>query len=227
MAKAFKAKGAGKLSKKELREDKLVSFASKMERFYHENQNRVLGIIVVIVILIAGGIFLQRMSNESRMIESYDLTLAKTAFGQQKYDQARVSLEKVISEYGGEVAAEAKYYLARTDFEQGNFTAAEAAFRDYRKSFSGDDYTDCAVIAGLAASLEAQQKFEEAAATYEEAAQRYPKLAYSPEALVEASRIYLLINQTDNAKRVLTEIVARFPDSASATKAKQDLDKLQ
>ncbi|MBU0691753.1 tetratricopeptide repeat protein [bacterium] len=227
MAKAIRAKGAGKLTKKELREDKLVGYASKVERFYHENQNRVLGIVVVLVILIAGGIFLQRMSSESRMIESYDLTIAKMAFGQEQYDAARVGLEKVISEYSGEVAAEAKYYLSRIDFEQGKYTEAEAGFREYQQSFSGDDNTNCAAVAGLAASLEAQKKFEEAAATFEEAVQRFPKLAFAPEALVQAARIYMYINQNDNAARVLAELIEKYPDSNSAAKAKQDLDQLQ
>ncbi len=227
MAKAFKAKGAGKLTKKELREDKLVSFASKMERVYQENQSKVLGIVVVVVILIAGGIFLQQMSSESRMIESYDLTIAKMAYGQEQYDPARTGLEKVISQYSGEVAAEAKYYLARIEYEEGKYAEAEASFREYQQSFAGDDYTNCAAISGLAASLEAQQKLEEAAATYEEAATRYPNISYAPEALVQAARLYVSINQEDNEARVLSLLVDKYPDSFSATKAKQDLERLQ
>jgi outer membrane protein assembly factor BamD (BamD/ComL family) len=227
MAKAIRAKAAGKLTKKELREDKLVSFASKMERFYHENQNRVLGIAVVIVILIAGGIFLQRMSSESRLIESYDLTIAKMAYGQQQYEAARTGLEKVMSEYSGEAAAEAKYYLTRIDFDQAKYAEAEAGFRDYLKSYSGDKYTNCAVTSGLAASLEAQGKLDEAAVTYEQAAANFPGLAYAPEALAQAARVYMSINQDDNAVRVLKTIVDKYPDSGSVAKAKQDLERLQ
>ena len=227
MAKAIRAKGAGKLTKKELREDTFVSAASKVEHFYHENQNRVLGIIVVVIILIAGGVFLQRMSTESRMIESYDLTVAKMAYGQGQYAAARPALENVINEYSGEVAAEAKYYLARIEFEQGNFTEAETVFREYQQSFSGDDYTNCAVIAGLAASLEAQQKYEEAAATYEEAAAKYTQLPYAPESLLQASRVYMHINQEDNAERVLNKLIEDYPESTSASKAKQDLTRIQ
>jgi TolA-binding protein len=226
MAKALSARGR-KLTKKELREDKLVSFAAKAEHFYNENKNRVLGTVVVIVVLIAGGIFIQKMSSGSRMTESYDLTVAKMAFGQQQYDQARGGLESVLANYSGDVAAEAKYYLARIDFEQGNYALAETGFRDYMNSFSGNEYTNCAAEAGLAASLEAQQKFAEAASGYEVIAGHFPKLPYAAEALVEAGRLYMQIKQDDSAIRVLQKLVKDYPLSASVAKAKQDLDRLQ
>jgi TolA-binding protein len=183
--------------------------------------------VVVIVVLIAGGIFIQKMSSGSRMTESYDLTVAKMAFGQQQYDQARGGLESVLANYSGDVAAEAKYYLARIDFEQGNYALAETGFRDYMNSFSGNEYTNCAAEAGLAASLEAQQKFAEAASGYEVIAGHFPKLPYAAEALVEAGRLYMQIKQDDSAIRVLQKLVKDYPLSASVAKAKQDLDRLQ
>jgi TolA-binding protein len=227
MAKALSARSGRKLTKKELREDKLVNFAAKAEHFYNENKNRVLGAVIVIVVLIVGGILIQKMSTGSRLTESYDLTVAKMAFGQQQYDQARGGLESVLANYSGDVAAEAKYYLARIDFEQGNYALAETGFRDYLNSFSGSDYIDCAVEAGLAASLEAQQKYAEAASGYEAIADHFPKLPYATEALVEAGRVYMQIKQDDNAVRVLQKLVKDYPESASAAKAKQDLNRLQ
>ena len=227
MAKAATASKGRKLSKKELREDKLVQTAYKIEQFYHQNQNRVLGVVVVVLVIIVGGFLLQRMTSQSSLEKSYDLTLAKMAYGQQQYDQARAGLQQVVDKYSGVTAAEAKYYIARIDFDQGQFAAAEQGFREYTQNFKGDEYVNCAAEAGLAASLEAQGKTGEAAEVYASVAQKYGKLPYATEALLAAGRIYLDLNQSDKAKEALDKIIRDYPASTAVPPAKKLLESVQ
>ena len=227
MAKAVAAKSGRKLTKKDLKEDKLVQYAYKAEHFFQENRNRVVGTIGVVIVLILGGLFLQRTMSESRYEESFDLTLAKMAYGQQKLPEAKAGFENVLGKYSGEVAAEAKLYLSRISFDQGNFAEAEAGFKDYLQNYDGDRFTDCAAEAGLAASQEALGNPAEAAASYEAIAKKYSSLPYAPDALSEAARIYLSLNQEDDARRVLQSLIDRYPESTLVSKARQDLDRLK
>jgi hypothetical protein len=52
MPKTVSQKTKGKLSKKELKQDKLVEFAYKAERYYHEHQKLVFGIVGAIVVIL-------------------------------------------------------------------------------------------------------------------------------------------------------------------------------
>jgi TolA-binding protein len=226
MSKVTSAKTKGHLTKKELKQDKLVDFAYKAEAFYNKHQRLVMGIAGAIVVIIIAVVLLRHTIQSARLEESYDLTLAKMEYGSGKLDEAKPGFQKVVTE-GGTAGAEAKYFLGRIAFDQGNFTQAETEFKDYLKNFSGGEELDCAVMSGLAATDEALGKDSEAATLYEEVAAKYPDNAYAPQSLLEASRVNLKLNQKDKAIHNLEQIRDKYPESAAAGQAKRDLDNLQ
>jgi len=226
MSKATPTKTKGRLSKKELKQDKLVAFAYKAEKFYAEHQKLVLGVATAVVVIIAAVILLRHTVQSARLEESYDLTIAKMEYGSGKLDDAKPGFQKVVGE-GGAAGGEAKYYLARIAFDKGNYTQAADEFKDYLKNFSVGEQMDCAAMSGLAACYEALGNNAEAVKVYEEVAEKYPHNAFAPQALYQASHLYFKLNQKDKAIHDLEQIRDNYAEASITAQAKRDLDNLQ
>jgi TolA-binding protein len=226
MSKVTSAKTRGRLTKKEMKQDKLVEFAYKAEAFYTANQKLVLGVVGAIVVVILAIILLRNSMQSARFEQSYDLTLAKMAYGTGKLDEAKPAFNKVVAE-GGSAGAEAKYFLARIAFEKGDYTQAEQEFKGFLKDFSGGEELECAAMSGLAATYEALKNDAEAAKLYEEVASKFSSNVFAPQALYEASRVHLKSNQQDKAVHDLETIRDKYSTATVAAQAKRDLDNLK
>jgi TolA-binding protein len=223
MSKVSSAKTRGRLTKKELKQDKLVEFTVMAEKFYAERKNLVLGLAAAIVVVIVGIIVLRNTFQSARLEKSYDLTLAKMQYGAGKLDEAKPGFEKVMRE-GGSAAAEAKYFLGRIAFEKGNFTQAAEEFKDFLKNYSSDEELDCAASSGLAATYEAQGNDAEAAKAFEDIGMKYPRNSYATQALYQASRLYIKLNEKDKAIHVLETIRDKYPESSIVAQVRRDLE---
>jgi TolA-binding protein len=226
MAKAISSKSSGKLTKKELKQDKLVELTYKLEKFYLEHQKWVIAAVVAVVVIVAGVILIRKTMESSRLQESYQLTLAKMNYGAGKTDEARDAFQRIVSSQSGRAAGEARYFLGRIAYDKGNFADAATAFSAYIKDFASDDEMECAAMAGLAGCYEAQNKTEDAAKTYMEIAVKFPQSSFAAQALWEASRVYMSINQNDAAKKALQTIRDKYNESILSPQAKRMLENL-
>ncbi|MFH1011270.1 MAG: tetratricopeptide repeat protein [bacterium] len=219
MATQAAAKGKKRLSRRELKEDKLIALAKKLEMFYEQNQKIVLGGAVAVLVVIVA-IFLIRTSQQRVYNNaSLDLTIAKIMFEMGRLDEAEPQLQSIKSRHGGRIAGEAQYYLARSAFMRGNAEEAEAAFREYVRNYRVDKYIDAAAVAGLAACVESQEKYGEAAEIYLSIPRKYPKHFFSPQAMYQAARCYLLANQRDKAVEICQLLQRQYPTSAVRNRA--------
>jgi TolA-binding protein len=227
MAKATASKTKGKLTKKELKQDKLVEFTFKAETFYHNNKNLVIGSAVALAVVILAVVVWNSSRKSSILEESYQLTMAKMNYGSGKLDEAKQGFQLITSQMGGKPAGEAKYFLGRIAFEQGDFSSAENEFSDYLKEYSVDNAMDASALAGLAATYEAQGRLDQAMDNYEKIAEKYPKLAFAPQALQDVARLAQKLNQPEQAKKALQRILDDYPESMSAQQARKDLEPLK
>jgi outer membrane protein assembly factor BamD (BamD/ComL family) len=227
MSKVTSAKTKGRLSKKELKQDKLVETTMRLERFYRENQKLVLGIAAAIVIIVVGAVVVRKSMESDKLQESYQLTMAKMQFGSGKLSDAKSSFQKIVTSMGGATAAEAQYFLGRIAFEQGNYSQAADIFRTYTQKYTASDEIDCAALSGLAACQEALGSTAEAAKTFDQVADKYPNDPFAPQALWEASRLYTKLGQNDLSVRNLNKITEKFPQAAIVSQAKRQLENLQ
>jgi TolA-binding protein len=224
---ATKAATKGRLTRQELKQDRLVDLTYKLEHYYYEHKNLVLGIAIGILVVVVGGVLVSRMMSGAKLEESYELTKAKTTYGMGSLSLAKEEFEVVVNKYSGDAAGEAKYFLGRIAFEQNDLSTAQAHFETYLKDYSVDNYLNAAAMAGLAATKEAQGKSEEAAKLYEQVAKDHPDLPYAPQSLIDAERLYLKINQKDKGIELLKLVRDKYPESSLAAQAKKELDNLQ
>ncbi len=227
MAKAIAAKTKGKLTKKELKQDKLVEFTFRAETFYHKNKTWVIGALSALAVIVLAVVFYNSSQKSSRLEQSYQLTMAKMNYGSGKLEEAKQGFQTVKTQFSGNVAGEAQYFLGRIDFEQGDYPAAENEFSTYLKDYSVDNALDAASLSGLAAAQEAQGKLDQALETYTKVADKYSSVAFAPQALQNVARLAQKLDQPDKAKQALQRIVDNYPESMSVQQARKDLDALK
>jgi len=226
MAKAAADRGA-RLTKEELKHDTLVETAVKVEGFYETHKQTVWMAAGGLVALIVGIMALQGWMGSSANEESFALMQAKTAYGQRNLADAQAKFQQVQTNYGGETAADAQYYLGRIKFDQGDFSGAMMDFEACLKNYSPDEATAEGALAGIAGVLEATGRLDEAASKYVEVADKYSESAFAPEALTQAARVYLKLNQNDKALAALDRIVKDYPESQAFQKAKTQAEQLR
>lgn len=227
MAKAIAAKTKGKLTKKELKQDKLVEFTFKAETFYHRNKTWVIGAFSALVVVVLAFVFYGSSQKSAQLEQSYQLTMAKMEYGSGKLEEAKQGFQAVKAQFSGRTAGEAQYFLGRIAFEQGDYPAAENDFSAYLKDYSVDNALDAAALSGLAAAQEAQGKLDQAIETYAKVADKYSSLAFAPQALQNVARLAQKLDQPDKTQKALQRIVDNYPESMAVQQARKDLDALK
>jgi len=205
-----------KLSKKEIKEDKLVSFVYKAQSFYEDYKNKIFTYGAVIVAAVAITYFYvnqQRTDNDNAGVE---LSRTMMLYDQGAYLQAIegqqgtniIGLKKIVEEYGGtENGESAKIFLANSYSFLGNYEEALNYYKDYSGSI---DYFKAAAIAGRAGYYASKNDYIEAADLYKEAAGVTEVNAQNSEYLLNAGINLLKAGNKQEAKTVFETIREKY-----------------
>ena len=205
-----------KLSKKEIKEDKLVSFVYKAQSFYEDYKNKIFTYGAVIVAAVAIAYFYvnqQRTDNDNAGVE---LSRTMMLYDQGAYLQAIegqqgtniIGLKKIVEEYGGtENGESAKIFLANSYSFLGNYEEALNYYKDYSGSI---DYFKAAAIAGRAGYYASKNDYKEAADLYKEAAGVTEVNAQNSEYLLNAGINLLKAGNKQEAKTMFETIREKY-----------------
>jgi len=218
-----------KLSKKEIKEDKLVSFVFKTRSFYEDYKNKIFTYGTVVVVAVALAYFYvnqKRTDNENAGVE---LSRTMIIYDQGAYLQAIegqqgtniIGLKKIVEDYSGtENGESAKIFLANSYSFLGNYEEALKYYEDY----SGDiDYFKAAAISGRAGYYASTNDYEEAAGLYLEAADVTEVNAQNPEYLLNAGINLLKADNKEEAKTLFETIREKYPTSLAGREIGQYL----
>lgn len=218
-----------KFSKKEIKEDKLVSFVYKAQSFYEDYKNKIFTYGVVVVVAVAAAYFYvnqKRTDNENAGVE---LSRAMMLYDQGAYLQAIegqqgtniIGLKKISEEYGGtENGESAKIFLANSYSFLGNYEEALKYYEDYSGSI---DYFKAAAISGRAGYYASNNDYEEAADLYLEAAGVTEVNAQNPEYLLNAGINLLKAGNKKEAKTLFETIREKYSTSLAGREIGQYL----
>ncbi|MCR4416580.1 MAG: tetratricopeptide repeat protein [Ignavibacteria bacterium] len=211
-----------KISKKEIKQDKLVETYFKAKTFFEENQKTILiglGSFVVIVFLI---IYFVRRSGEREIEATTMLGNVINLYDQGQYQQAIDGvpakkirgLKYIADEYGNTESGEAaKIFLANSYYQLGKIDEALKYYEDY----DGDNKLfQATALAGAAACYELKGNKEEAAKLYVKAAKVASSEVSTPEYLLYAARLNAELGKKDEAKKLLDLIKKEYQNSAQA-----------
>jgi tetratricopeptide (TPR) repeat protein len=221
-----------KITKKDLKEDKLVSTYFKTTQFFYQNKRYISwGFTGLVVLVIAGVIYFNnRAANSEKattalgeILRYYDKGEYQTAISGVP-ERNIVGLKEIVDNYGGTHSGDlAKYFLASCYYSLGNYDDALKYFDDFGGSYSP---LRASAIAGAASCYEAKGDNGKAAEYFERAASKTSDPQLSPEYLREAARDYSVSGKKERAIELLKKLKKEYPTSTYAREADRMLAEL-
>ena len=210
-----------KLSKKEIKEDKLITYYYSAESFFNKYKNKILPYAGVVLIAVVAVYFYLNQKSESNEKAGIELSRIMNVFNQGSYLEAIegkqgtniIGLKKLVEDYGSTENGEtAKIYLANCYSYLGNYDEAIKYYEDYSGSI---DYFKAASLAGRAGYYASKKEYEKAADLYLEASKLSKVNSQNPDYLLNAGINYFLANNKDEAKILFEKIKEDYTTSVA------------
>lgn len=210
-----------KLTKKEIKQDKLVEFYYKSQQYIEENKNKVLiyvGAFALVVVAVIFFLNFRSSRNEeagkllSRVMDLYEQGAYLEAI-EGKQGTNLVGLKKIVEDYGSTENGEtAKIYLANAYAFLGQYDKA----LDYYKDYSGsNDIYKAAALAGQAGYYASKGEYEKAAELFKKAANVSEINPSRPDYLLRAGINFMKAGQKDEAKELFQIIKDDYKTSTA------------
>lgn len=211
-----------KLSKKEIKQDRLVETYYKAYGFIEENRQRLMlygGVFLVLVLAVIFYVNNRKQKNEATGVE---LARVMALYDSGNYLEAIqgqpgtpvIGLEKIVEEYGSTPNGEtAKIYLADAYSLLGKTEDAYKFYKDYDGSIN---LYKASALAGQAAYFETKKEFGQAADLYKQAAHVSDQDVLNPDYLVKAGINYMKAGKNKEAKESFESVQKNYKTSSSA-----------
>lgn len=210
-----------KLSKREIKEDKLVTYYYKAYDFFLENKNRLgmyAGGLAVVVLAIYFYLNNKASNNEqagiklSRVIGIYDAGSYLEAI-EGKQGTNIVGLKKIVSDYGStENGENAKIYLANSYLMLGK---VEEAFTYYEDYGGKNEIFKATALAGEAGYYAYKNNYEKAAEYYLSASRVSKSNVLNPDYMLKAAINFIEAGKKEDAKDLLETIRKDYQTSTA------------
>ena len=222
-----------KLSRKEIKEDKLISAYYKAYGYFEENRSRVLtfsGILIAIAALIYFYISNRIEDNRiagtelSRVMQSYDQGAFLEAI-EGKEGTNVVGLKKIVEDYGSTENGEyAKIYLANSY----NFLDRDDEALKYYEDYSGSNKIfEATALAGQAGIYETKKDYQKAADLYLKASRVSDNNVLNPDYLLKAGINFMQAGNNDEAKNLFEKIKQDYNTSTAFKEVDRYLAQVQ
>jgi tetratricopeptide (TPR) repeat protein len=202
-----------RLSKRQIKEDPLVTYVGKARTWTTANLRRLLiaGGVVVLVIASVSAMRNARSSQEAQA--STQLSQAQYHLWGGNLQQAIDLADDIIQRWPGTRSAETAQ-LVRGDALLGNGDAdgALAAYQAFLAKQKGDGAERSAALRGEAAALEDAGRYAEAAQRYESLARQVDQGDLVAIDLVAAARCYSRSGDSGRARALYQEVLDDYPD---------------
>ena len=211
-----------KLSKKEIKEDKLVTTFYNSKNYYEENQNKIFVVVGVIAAIIVAIILYNNKVESNNLTASAELSRVLPTYTNGQYQEAidgkpgtkEIGLLKIVEEYGGSEQGElARIYLANSYYFTEQY---DKALEEYENYSGSDKIMNAAALAGAASVYVAKSNYTSAAETYAKAANVSKYNPATSEYLLKAGINYIKANDPENAKTVLERVKKDYSPSLAA-----------
>ena len=208
-----------KLSKKEIKEDKLLNFYKAAVVFFEKYKNKIFIYAGVLVAVAALVYFYVNQKSESNEKAGLELSRIMPLYDQGAYLEAIegrqgtniIGLKKLVEDFGGSENGEtAKIYLANCFAFLGNYDEAFKYYKDYSGSI---DYFEASALAGQAGYYAVQEDFEKAADLYLKASKISKLNSQNPDYLLNAGIYYLKTGDKEEAKILFNRIKEDYATS--------------
>lgn len=216
-----------KISKKEIKEDKLITYYSKALEFVETYSKQLIIGIGVLAVIVAGTVIYQNKITSDNIAATTALSKIIPNYEQKNYQSAiegqpgtdLIGLKSIADNYGSSEQGEvAKLYLGNSYYYSGKYDEALKVYGDISGS---QPSLSAAAFAGQGACFEAKNDYEQAAKEYEKAAHVYKFNALNSSYLLHSGIDYIKAKNYNAAKTVLNLVKKEYKTSQEA----KDVDK--
>jgi len=209
-----------KISKKEIKEDRLVTSYYEATNWYQANKKLVNGVLTGVIVLAIVIVAYRNNVSSNNQKATAELGKVLSYYDQGKYDLAINGnlqdnirgLQSIVDDYGSTNAGEiAAFYLANSYFSQGEY---DKALKYYLSVDVSDEMISASALAGAGACYEAKGDNAKAASYYEKAALRSSKDVNVAENLFHAAQNYMLGGNKEKAIELFKKVKKDYPTSA-------------
>jgi tetratricopeptide (TPR) repeat protein len=211
-----------KISKKQIKEDKLVTSYYKAIEFYQKYQAKILiGVGAFALIVIAVVLFSNKRANDNqaaslllaKIMPLYDAGSFKEAI-EGVPSASTMGLKAIVDKYGScEQGENAKIFLANAYSVTGNNDAAYKYYDDYSGS---NPLLKATSLAGKAGCLESKKDYEKAGFLYRDAARISKSNPANSDYLLRAGINLIKAGKKDEAKNVFESIKNDYKNTTAA-----------
>lgn len=211
-----------KLSKKEIKEDKLVTQYYNFVSFYEDNKNRILTIAAAVAIVVVALILYNNKMDQENREATTQLSRVLPLYNQNKFEEAingkpgtgLMGLEAIVNEYGGTDQGEiAKIYLAHSYYFLENYEKSLDYYKDYS---GGNPVFEASALAGQANYYEIKGNNEKAAELNYDAAQISENNPSNAQYLINAAKNYAELGNNERAREIYEKVKEEYPNTMQA-----------
>lgn len=211
-----------KLSKKQIKEDKLVTTFYNARKFYDDNQSRVLMVLGAVAAIIVVIIWYNSKVSQDNISAAAELSRMYSIYESGAYQEAIdgrpgtkiTGLRSIVDNYGGSEQGEtARIYLANSYFFTGDYVNAKNEYDNYSGS---NKQLVASALAGIAACYEGEGDFASAAEYYLKAADVNEYNPMNADNLLNSGKNYIRSADNENAENVLKRVKDNYSQSAAA-----------
>jgi tetratricopeptide (TPR) repeat protein len=221
-----------KISKREMKEDALITSYVKVTSFYQEHKKNIsIGITALVIIVFAVVVYFKNRADNNEKAVS-QLGQIFQAFDAGQFQSAIdgvperniPGLRSIVDNYGNSPTGDlARFYLASALYSTGKYDEALKCFEDFGPS---DELLVVSRLAGIAACYEAKGNPKEAADYFERAATRFSGDMSSAENLNNAARNYGAAGEKAKAIELYRRIKKNYPTTTFAREADRFISQL-
>ena len=217
-----------KLTRKEIKEDKVAEFFLKVVTYCRQHSRRIFGAVIVVCIAALVVTFAMRQRRAAELEAQTMLARANLDLKQGNFTGALQGYATILERYRGTWSySDATFFTADAHFGTGRYDSAMVFFESYlSESKRREAFTISAKI-GIAQCNEETGRYKEAADGYLKVQREHPEDPLAAEALFGAARCYQLAGDLGQAEASYKQLIELYPESRQAGIAKMPLLEIQ
>jgi len=217
-----------RVTRKELKEDPLMTALSEARSWWEINGTKSTIGIVVLVVVIIGVIFSGKMKESAEAEASAALMEITQSAGNQTIEALVGPLEELTTNYAGTRAgSEALFALGQLAMQNGDYESAVEHFSRFTTEYKKQHLTASAAMMGQATALENLGRFEEAAAVYDRLLTHKDSKYAKPFVLFAAGRSWELAGDLEKALERYQMVDKTDAEDQIKERAKLEIAKLE
>jgi TolA-binding protein len=220
--------GQKKLTRKEIKEDKVADFFVAAANYARQNSRRLTAVAVGILIVLLVITIARRERAAAELEAQTMLARANLDLKQGNFSSALQGYENILDRFRGTWAhSDATFLSGDANFATGRYDSAMVFFESYLDLKKRRETFTVSAMVGVAQCLEQMGKFSDAAESYLKVQREHPEDPFAPDALFGAARCYELMRDLPKAEAAYKDLIDRYPKSRQANLAKMPLLEIQ